>query len=67
MTGLTLCLDPAMRMQRMGATRRQIVECLDSVRTDCAKPAECPHREVGCREVNARYLRQLVALKAARA
>lgn len=67
MSGVTLCLDPAVSMQRRGLNARAIVAELDRISAECAQPLLCPHRETGCREVNARYLRDLRDRKKKRA
>lgn len=59
MSGVSICMDPAVGMQRRGLSAREIATELQRVPEACEQPLLCSHRDIGCREVNARYLRDL--------
>lgn len=59
MSGVTLCLDAALAIQRAGLRPRDVPARLGNIPAACAQPLICAHRHVGCREVNARYLRDV--------
>lgn len=62
-SGVTLCLTPALQMQRQGLTEQRIKAELQRIPEACAQPLLCAHRATGCREVNARYLRDVCAVR----
>ena len=60
---VTLCLSPALQLQRTGQTEAAIRSALQHIPDTCQQPLLCAHRAEGCRSVNARYLRDLCTLR----
>lgn len=52
-----LCLDHALRILRAGTPVVAVSAELSRVPAQCQRPAECRHRERGCRAVNREWLR----------
>lgn len=60
MTGLSYCLTHALRIQRRMRAWSDVPDLLLTVPERCEKADVCPHADVGCRELCARYLRPFV-------
>lgn len=55
----TRCLTPAIRIQRDGLPAAEVKARLEAVPEVCEYPDDCRYSAIGCREVNARYLRDV--------